>query len=286
MREDVRGQGVGKALVARLIEVATAAGLRQMIAVIGDSENVGSIGVHASLGFHMVGTMKAAGIKFGRWLDVVTMQRPLGKGDANILPDASDAGHAARRGDGGPSACAALRSTGNWLAMAAYGFVSGLPLPLSGFTFRLWLSDSGAALAVIGLTACIGLAYSLKFLWAPLLDQTPPPGPLRRFGRRRGWLLLIQPALGLAAVLLALSNPAAAPLAAFAAAALVAFLSASQDIAIDAWRIEIFPARRQGAGAGGLCLGLPGRAADLHHRRDRARPARSAGTRRCWAWRR
>jgi L-amino acid N-acyltransferase YncA len=84
VREDVRGQGVGKALVARLIDDATAAGMRQMIAVIGDSENTGSIGVHASLGFHMVGTMRAAGIKFGRWLDVVTMQRPLGKGDADI----------------------------------------------------------------------------------------------------------------------------------------------------------------------------------------------------------
>jgi L-amino acid N-acyltransferase YncA len=84
VREDVRGQGVGKALVARLIELATAAGLRQMIAVIGDSENVGSIGVHATLGFHIVGTMKSTGIKFGRWLDVVTMQRPLGKGDSNL----------------------------------------------------------------------------------------------------------------------------------------------------------------------------------------------------------
>jgi phosphinothricin acetyltransferase len=84
VREDVRGQGVGKALVSRLIELATAAGLRQIIAVIGDSENVGSIGVHASLGFQMIGTMRSAGIKFGRWLDVVTMQRPLGKGDANI----------------------------------------------------------------------------------------------------------------------------------------------------------------------------------------------------------
>jgi phosphinothricin acetyltransferase len=84
VREDVRGQGVGKALVARLIEDATAYGMRQMIAVIGDSENTGSIGVHASLGFQMVGTMRAAGIKFGRWLDVVTMQRSLGKGDADI----------------------------------------------------------------------------------------------------------------------------------------------------------------------------------------------------------
>jgi len=84
VREDVRGQGVGKALVSRLIELATAAGLRQMVAVIGDSENVGSIGVHASLGFHMVGTMKATGIKFGRWVDVVSMQRSLGRGDTNI----------------------------------------------------------------------------------------------------------------------------------------------------------------------------------------------------------
>lgn len=80
VRDDVRGQGVGKALVARLIEDATTRGFRQMIAVIGDSDNVGSIGVHATLGFHMVGTMKAVGLKFGRWLDVVTMQRPLGPG--------------------------------------------------------------------------------------------------------------------------------------------------------------------------------------------------------------
>lgn len=84
VREDVRGQGVGKALVAKLIEDATARGKRQMIAVIGDSDNVGSIGVHASLGFHMVGTMRSVGVKFGRWIDVVTMQRPLGRGDANL----------------------------------------------------------------------------------------------------------------------------------------------------------------------------------------------------------
>lgn len=131
--------------------------------------------------------------------------------------------------------------------MAAYGFVSGLPLPLSGFTLRLWLSVGGVSLAVIGLTANIGLAYSLKFLWAPLLDQSAPPGVLGRFGRRRGWLLAIQPALAAAAVALALSNPARAPLISLAAGALVAFLSASQDIVIDAWRIELFPSRLQGA---------------------------------------
>ncbi len=84
VREDVRGQGVGKALVARLVDEATAKGMRQMIAVIGDSENTGSIGVHASLGFQMAGTLRTVGVKFGRWLDVVSMQRPLGKGDADV----------------------------------------------------------------------------------------------------------------------------------------------------------------------------------------------------------
>jgi phosphinothricin acetyltransferase len=86
VREDVRGQGVGKALAARLLEEAAAAGFRQMIAVIGDSENIGSVGVHSSLGFHHVGTLKAVGVKFGRWLDTIYMQRPLGSGDAG-LPD-------------------------------------------------------------------------------------------------------------------------------------------------------------------------------------------------------
>src|SRR6202012_2901155 len=95
-------------------------------------------------------------------------------------------------------------------------------------------------------TAWIGLAYSLKFLWAPLLAQMPPLLVLRGFGRRRGWLLLVQPALAAAAVLLALSHPATAPAAAVAGAWCVALLSATKDIAIDAWRIEIFPERRQG----------------------------------------
>lgn len=84
VRDDVRGQGVGKALVGQLIEDATGKGMRQMIAVIGDSDNVGSIGVHASLGFQRVGVLKSAGVKFGRWLDVVYMQRALGRGDANM----------------------------------------------------------------------------------------------------------------------------------------------------------------------------------------------------------
>lgn len=77
VRETVRGQGVGKAIVAALLDHAAAAGLTQMLALIGDSENTGSIGLHASLGFLPVGTMRKVGFKFGRWLDVVTMQKSL-----------------------------------------------------------------------------------------------------------------------------------------------------------------------------------------------------------------
>lgn len=84
VREDVRGQGVGKALVQQLLSDAAAAGFRQMIAVIGDSENVGSIGVHASLGFLRAGLLRASGFKFGRWVDTVYMQRALGRGDADV----------------------------------------------------------------------------------------------------------------------------------------------------------------------------------------------------------
>jgi L-amino acid N-acyltransferase YncA len=81
VRNDIRGQGVGKALVAALLRRGEECGFRQVFAVIGDSENVGSIGLHVSLGFRQIGVMRSAGAKFGRWLDVVTMQRAIGRGD-------------------------------------------------------------------------------------------------------------------------------------------------------------------------------------------------------------
>lgn len=84
VRADVHRQGVGRALLAGIIEAAAASGFRQMIAVIGDAENEGSIGVHASLGFAQVGRLKACGLKFGRWLDSVYMQLPLGRSSTDI----------------------------------------------------------------------------------------------------------------------------------------------------------------------------------------------------------
>jgi PAT family beta-lactamase induction signal transducer AmpG len=131
------------------------------------------------------------------------------------------------------------------LIMAAFGFLAGLPWSLSGFTFRLWLSEGGVPLGLIGLTANIGLAYTLKFLWAPVLDRAP--GPFARLGRRRGWLVPIQTLLAASCAALALSDPPAAPIAAICVSGLIATLSATQDIAIDAWRIETFEPRLQGA---------------------------------------
>ena len=126
--------------------------------------------------------------------------------------------------------------------MLAFGFASGLPLLLTNFTLQQWLAESHVSLRAIGATALIGLPYTLKFLWAPLADRLAPFG----IGRRRGWLLVIQPLLAIAILVLGRSDPSHAlgPLA--AAAVAVAFLSASQDIVIDAWRIETFPAPQQG----------------------------------------
>jgi MFS transporter, PAT family, beta-lactamase induction signal transducer AmpG len=140
-----------------------------------------------------------------------------------------------------------IRPTGSGMKkfglMTALGFASGLPLALSGFTLSMWLTSAHLALGVIGLTANIGLAYTLKFLWAPVFDEVPPPW----LGRRRGWLLTVQGLLVACIVALALSNPAAHVGLTLALGAAVAFVSASQDILIDAWRIESFAPRQQGA---------------------------------------
>ncbi|WP_431283680.1 AmpG family muropeptide MFS transporter [Humitalea sp. 24SJ18S-53] len=134
-----------------------------------------------------------------------------------------------------------------FLVLLALGFSAGVPLPLTAFTLRQWMSESGISLAAIGLTALIGLAYTFKFLWSPLLDHAAPPA-FRAWGRRRGWLACILPVLALAILALGQTDPATAAGVTVGIAVLVAFLSASQDIVVDAYRIEILGEREQGYG--------------------------------------
>ncbi|MGG5821296.1 AmpG family muropeptide MFS transporter [Falsiroseomonas sp. HW251] len=122
------------------------------------------------------------------------------------------------------------------LVMLALGFAAGVPLPLvAGQVLRQWFVESGMSLADLGLTALIGLAYANKFLWSPVLDGVRPPF----LGRRRGWLLPIQLGLIIGIGAMALTDPRGDATATVALAVLVAFLSASQDIVVDAWRIEM-----------------------------------------------
>jgi PAT family beta-lactamase induction signal transducer AmpG len=129
------------------------------------------------------------------------------------------------------------------------GFASGLPLLLSGATLSIWLTEAGVSLTAIGLFALVGTPYNLKYLWAPFIDRVPIPMLSKMLGRRRAWMLLIQVGLMVSIIALGLSKPDSAPeMTAFFALA-VAFFSASQDIVIDAYRIEILDEDQQGAGA-------------------------------------
>jgi PAT family beta-lactamase induction signal transducer AmpG len=121
--------------------------------------------------------------------------------------------------------------------MAAFGFSSGLPLSLLVGTLTAWLGEVGVKLATIGIFSWIGLAYSFKFLWSPLVDRLPLPG-LDRLGRRKSWIVLGQSLVAVCLALLALTNPALA-IGKFVLIAFVgAIAAASHDIAIDAWRID------------------------------------------------
>jgi MFS transporter, PAT family, beta-lactamase induction signal transducer AmpG len=132
------------------------------------------------------------------------------------------------------------------LQVLALGFSSGLPLLLTYSTLSAWLATGGVRRAAIGTFALVGTPYAFKFLWAPLMDRVPPPIPL---GRRRGWGITIQILLIGAILALGLCNPKQnLPLMA-ALAVLVAFLSASQDIVIDAWRVESLESDQQAPGA-------------------------------------
>ena len=138
------------------------------------------------------------------------------------------------------------------LLVLALGFASGLPLLLTFSTLSAWLATEGVRRAAIGAFALVSTPYAFKFAWAPLIDRLPPPIPL---GRRRGWGITIQLALIAAILALGLQNPKHHLLAMAMLALLVAFLSASQDIVIDAWRVEILPLDLQGPGAGAVQTG-------------------------------
>ncbi|MGA3334496.1 MAG: AmpG family muropeptide MFS transporter [Terracidiphilus sp.] len=132
------------------------------------------------------------------------------------------------------------------LEVLALGFSSGLPLLLTYSTLSAWLATTDVRRATIGAFALVGTPYALKFLWAPLMDRVPPPLPL---GRRRGWGITIQILLIGAILCLGSCNPKHNLPRMAALAVLVAFLSASQDIVIDAWRVESLNADRQAPGA-------------------------------------
>src|SRR5208283_3169456 len=135
------------------------------------------------------------------------------------------------------------------IAVLLMGFASGLPLALTFGTLSFWLSEVGVSRTSIGLFALVGISYSMKFLWSPLIDRLPIPILTARLGRRRSWALAIQPALALAILALGLTDPSLDPGITALAAVIVAFLSASQDIVIDAYRIELLRPEEQGAGA-------------------------------------
>jgi MFS transporter, PAT family, beta-lactamase induction signal transducer AmpG len=136
-------------------------------------------------------------------------------------------------------------------SLLVLGFASGLPLLLTSRVLQAWMTDANVDLTTIGLFSLAALPYSLKFLWAPLLDRYVPPF----LGRRRGWLLITQILLMLAIAALALRNPVLGLQALAINAIVITFLSATQDIAADAYRTDVLEHSEMGAGAATFVLG-------------------------------
>lgn len=137
-----------------------------------------------------------------------------------------------------------LRGIHLW-PMALLGFSSGLPLALTSSTLQAWYTVSGISLAGIGLLNLIGQPYAYKFLWAPLMDRYGFPF----IGRRRGWILVTQISLLITIAIMAFGDPKTSPISLAALALLVAFLSASQDISLDAYRTDILSVHERGLGS-------------------------------------
>ncbi|MEJ2431826.1 MAG: MFS transporter [Pseudolabrys sp.] len=137
------------------------------------------------------------------------------------------------------------------LIVLLLGFSSGLPLALCSSTLAVWLTERNVDIATIGLFSLVGLPYTFKFIWAPLIDALDVPYLSRRFGRRRGWLVFTQLLLMAAIVALGLSDPDESLTVIVIAALVLATVSASQDIVIDAFRVESLPENEQAAGMAG-----------------------------------
>ncbi|MBQ1764437.1 MAG: MFS transporter [Aquincola sp.] len=165
------------------------------------------------------------------------------------MPDHASAARAPR-----PVPRTAAQRAAAWhrlLAVVVLGFASGLPLALTGQAMQAWLSLEGLDVATIGFLSLVGLPYTFKFLWAPLMDRFELP----LLGRRRGWLVLTQ--LALAGVLYALAgtSPSAALRTFALLAVLTTFVSASQDVVIDAYRTDLLPPAERGLGSSLNVLG-------------------------------
>ena len=128
------------------------------------------------------------------------------------------------------------------------GFSAGLPLALSGSTLLIWMSEVGVDLRTIGLFALVGTPYTIKFLWAPVVDALDVPVLSRLLGRRRGWLVFTQLLLIAAIIFLGLCDPRSSALLVAIGALLVATASATQDIVIDAFRVDSLNESEQAAG--------------------------------------
>ena len=131
------------------------------------------------------------------------------------------------------------------------GFSSGLPLALTSGTLQAWMTVSGVDLATIGIFTLVGIPYTWKFVWAPLMDRYVPPF----LGRRRGWIAAMQALLGVGIAIMGALDPVTMPWALAALALLVAFVSASQDVVFDAYRTDVLRPAERGVGAAVSVLG-------------------------------
>src|SRR5689334_14704298 len=158
-----------------------------------------------------------------------------------------------------PESAPAPATPSTWDSIAVYlrprvlivmflGFSSGLPLALTGTTLQIWSTQSNVDLKTIGFFTLVGTPYTLKFLWAPIVDAVDVPILSRLLGRRRGWLVFSQLLLMATIVFLAFCDPAVSPWYVAFGALLVAIASATQDIVIDAFRVESLDKSEQAAG--------------------------------------